>query len=128
MKILKLIDLKMSLHQIEARLGISRKTLREWNNKENLLKDQNKKEKRFRCDLKYSIKRSLSEDDEAMIKNWIIDCRNYFAPLSTKSLVCYAGNLNTEFKDKCLKVRYRWAYRYLKRNGFSIRRVSHQGN
>ena len=127
LKILKLIDLKVSLHQIEARLGISRKNLREWKDKENLLKDINKKEKRLRCDRKYGIKRSLSEDDEAMIKNWIIDCRKHFAPVSTKNLVCYAGNLNTEFKDKCLKVKLRWAYRYLKRNGFSIRRVSHQG-
>ena len=69
LKILKLIDLKVSLHQIEARLGISRKNLREWKDKENLLKDINKKEKRLRCDRKYGIKRSLSEDDEVMIKN-----------------------------------------------------------
>ena len=127
LKILKLIELNVSLHQIENKLGISRKTLREWREKKSLLNDVINKGNRYRCDRKLGIKRNFTEEEEYLIKNWIIDCRKKYAPVSTKSLVCYAGSLNEDFKAKNLKVKLRWAYRYLKRNGFSIRRISHQG-
>ena len=127
LKILKLIELIVSLNQIENKLGISRKTLREWREKKSLLNDVINKSNRYRCDRKLGIKRNFTEEDEALIIIWIIECRKKYAPVSTKSLVCYAGSLNENFKAKNLKVKLRWAYRYLKRNGFSIRRISHQG-
>ena len=40
-------------------------------------------------------------------------------------MVCYAGNLNSAFKAKSLKVQLRWSYLFLRRHGFSIRRISH---
>ena len=39
----------------------------------------------------------------------------------------FAGILNEKFKEKQNKTKLRWAYRYLRRNGFSIRRISHLG-
>ena len=51
LKILKLIELNVSLHQIENKLGISRKTLREWREKKSLLNDVINKGNRYRCDV-----------------------------------------------------------------------------
>ena len=66
------------------------------------------KEKRFRCKRTTCLTTFFSEDEEIIIKNWIISYRKKYAQVSTKSLVCYAGNLNSTFKAKSLKVKLRW--------------------
>lgn len=64
---------------------------------------------------------------EEKIKNWIISTQEKHLPLSTKTLICFAGKLNTSFEEKEIKTKLRWAYRFLKRLGFTIRWVSHFG-
>ncbi len=39
----------------------------------------------------------------------------------------FTGTLNETFKVKQNKTKLRWAYRFLKPNGFSIRSISHLG-
>ena len=57
----------------------------------------------------------------------IITKRENKLPISTKSLCCYAGNLKKEFADKMINTQLQWAYRFLHKYGFSIRRISHTG-
>lgn len=120
LKVLKLIDLGVSLHKINENLGIDRKTLRDWKDKKNQSLEIKNKDKRFRCKRTTGLTTFFPEDDEIIIKNWIISCRKKYVPVSTKSLVCYAGNINPTFKAKSLKVQLRWSYRFLRRHGFSI--------
>ena len=94
--------------------------MREWKDKKNEFLEIKNKETRFRCNRTTGLKTFFSEDEEIILKNWIISCRKKFAPVSSKSLVCYAGNLNSAFKEKSLKVKLRWSYRFLRRHGFSI--------
>ncbi len=48
LKILKLLDLNVSLHAIESRLGNSRKSIRDWRDKKNELLNVNNKTMRYR--------------------------------------------------------------------------------
>ena len=115
------------MHTIESRLGISRKSIRDWRDQKNALIDVKKKEIRYRCVRTKGLNTTLTEDEIINVQNWIIECRKKFMPVSAKSLVCYVGSINRAFKEKNLKVKLRWAYRYLKRYGYSIRRISHRG-
>ena len=127
LKVLKLIDLNVSLHQISAKLGIDRNILRDWKKKREQLLDVKNKDKQYRCKRTKVLNTIFTEEEELIIKNWIVSCRKNYAPASTKSLICYAGNIKDKFKDKDLNLKLQWAYRFLKRYGFSIRRISHIG-
>ena len=48
-------------------------------------------------------------------------------PIRTKSLCCYEGTLKKVFEDKMINTQLQWAYRFLHRYVFSIRRISHTG-
>jgi len=127
LKVLKLLDLNVSMHKIEDRLGINRKTIREWRDKKNLFLDINAKSVRYRCNRVKGLNTIFSEEEELKIKLWIIECRKQLCPISTKSLVAYASKMKEDFNIKHINVKLRWAYRFLKRYGFSIRRITHLG-
>lgn len=127
LKVLKLLDLNVSMHKIEDRLGINRKSIREWRDKKNLFLDINAKSVRYRCNRVKGLNTIFSEEEELKIKLWIIECRKQLCPISTKSLVAYASKMKEDFNIKHINVKLRWAYRFLKRYGFSIRRITHLG-
>ena len=127
LNVLELLELNVSLHEIESRLGISRKSIRDWRNKKKDLLDISNKPMRYRCLRTKGLNTALTEEESFKVKNWIIENRKKFLPISTKSLVSYVGTINDKFREKNIKVKLRWAYRFLKRNGFSIRRISHRG-
>ena len=62
-----------------------------------------------------------------MLKIWIAESRKIYISVCNKGLVCYVGNTNATFKEKSFKVKLRWVYRFLKRHGFSLSRISHHG-
>ena len=66
---MKLIDLKVSLHQISAKLGIDRHALRELNNKREQLLNVNNKDKKFRCKRTKGLNIKFTEEEELTIKN-----------------------------------------------------------
>ena len=127
LKVLKLIDLNVSLHQIITKLGIDRSILRDWKKKRDQLLDVKNKDKQYRCKRTKGLNTIFTEDEELIIKNRIVSCRKNYAPLSTKTLICYAGNIKDKFKDKVLNLKLQKAYRFLKRYSFSKRRISHIG-
>ena len=49
LKVLKLIDLNVSLHQIITKLGIDRSILRDWKKKREQLLEVKNKYKQYRC-------------------------------------------------------------------------------
>jgi biotin operon repressor len=127
LKVLKLLDNNVSIHKISDKLNIDRKIIRDWRDKRVALNNVQHKDKAFRCNRKTGPKKNFTDEEEFEISNWIIDCRKNYRPVSTKSVVSYASNLNEQFALKTINVKLRWAYRFLKRHGFAIRRVSHQG-
>ncbi len=57
---------------------------------------------------------------------WMTE-RRHNLPVSTKSLIGYVSTINTNFANKSVSAKMKWAYKFIKRNGFSIRRISHIG-
>lgn len=45
-------------------------------------------------------KKNFSDQQEDEIKKWIIENRTKHIPISTKSLISFAGSLNEKFKNK----------------------------
>ena len=74
--------------------------------KKNKFLEIKNKDNRFRCKRTTGLTTFFSENDELIIKNWIISCRKKYAPVSTKSLVCYVGNINLHLKPNLLKSNY----------------------
>ena len=127
LKVIKFYHLNLSIHLLSNKLNIDRKVIRDWINKEaDLLNVKNNKNK-YRCNKKSGIIRNFSDEEENFISEWIASNRAKKIPVSTKSLISYAGSINQDFSNKPINIKLRWAYRYLKRKGFSIRRVSHIG-
>ena len=48
-------------------------------------------------------------------------------PISTKSLIAFAGTIDETFSTKTINAKLQWAYRFIKRYRFSIRRIPHKG-
>ena len=118
LKVINLIESGLSLHMISDKLNIDRKVLRDWCNKKDYLLDVQNKNTKFRCHRDNEDKKIFSNKQEEEIKNWIIDIRKKHLPLSTKTLISFAGKLNHSFEEKKIKAKLRWAYRFLKRLRF----------
>ena len=84
LNVLELLELNVSLHEIESRLGISRKSIRDWRNKKKDLLDISNKPMRYRCLRTKGLNTALTEEEAFKVKNWIIENRKKFLPISTK--------------------------------------------
>lgn len=73
-KILKLIYLNVSLHQISAELEIDKSILRNWKKKREQLFGVKNKHKQYRCKRKKGLNTIFTEDEELIIKNRIVSC------------------------------------------------------
>jgi len=62
LKVLKLIDLNVSFHQIGAKLGIDRIILRDWKKKRELLLDVKNKDMQYRCKRTKGLNTIFTED------------------------------------------------------------------
>ena len=127
LKVIELVHLNFSIYFISNKLNIDRKTIREWLKNEDSLKLVSNKDKKFRSNRNTSYNTYFSPEEESKIYNWIIECRNGLKPVSTKSVISFAGNIKNEFYNKTMNTKLQWTYRFLKRYGFSIRRITHKG-
>ena len=75
--------------------------------------------KRYRLGKTKGIIKNFSDAEEEEIINWLTDCRNQNQAVSTKSLISYLL-----FASKNLGAKIKCAYRFIKRKGFAIRRIS----
>ena len=127
LEVIEIIKDGTSLHSIEDKYKINRSTIRNWiKNEDELLQVKYNKSK-FRKNRKSGIIRIMSDTQEENICNFIIDCREKNKAIGPKSIVCYTGKINAQFAENKIKTKLMWCYRFLKRHGFSIRRVSHIG-
>lgn len=102
LKIVNLIEAGISLHSISDKLKIYRKILRDWRDKKDSLLEVKNKNNKFRCYRENTEKKTFSAEQEETIRNWIISIRSKHIPLSTKSLVCFAGKINDSFEKKLI--------------------------
>ena len=107
LKVLKLLDNNVSIHKISDKLKIDRKNIRDLRDKRVALSNVQNKDKVFRCNRKTGLKKNFTDEEELEISNWIIDCRKNYRPVSTKSVVSYASNLNEQFALKTINVKLR---------------------
>ena len=84
LRVLKLIELGVSLHQISDKLSIDCKFIRDWRDNKNSLLKVNNKETSFRCNRKSGIKTYFKEFEELEIIKWISENRKELKPISTK--------------------------------------------
>lgn len=61
------------------------------------------------------------------ICEWINNLRINKKTVSAKSVILKAYEIKKEFANKTMQSKVAWVYRFLKRNGYSIRRVTHKG-
>ena len=59
--------------------------------------------------------------------DWLSEKRKNNIAVSTKGLISYACSLNQKFSDKSLITQLKLVYRFIKRRGITIRRISHIG-
>ena len=116
-----------SLHYIEDKYKIDRSTIRNWKKNEDELLQVKYNKNKFRKKRNNGIIKNILYTQEENICNFIIDCREKNKAIGTKSIVCYAGKINAKIAENKIKTKLMWCYRFLKRHGFSIRRVSHIG-
>ena len=114
-----------SLHSIAKKYGIDRKSIRDWSNQEEQLKEQiNYK--------KYMItgggaKSLLSKENELDIVNWIIHTLKLELPVSSTLVMKYILKIAPELQDKTNKALISLTYRLLQKYNFVLRRTSHIG-
>jgi len=122
-----MINKYVSLYAIEEKLKLDRYMMRKWKNDEEKLRLVKNKDKKYLTNRGREIKRTMTESYENDICNFIKENREKKKAIGAKSVIFYAGKINPKFKEKSLKIKLMWCYRFIKRNGFSIRRVSHIG-
>ena len=66
-------------------------------------------------------------DEEESIVNFIIDAREKNKPVSIISVISFADAIKSEFSKKSVKTKLKWCYRFIRRHGFSICRITHVG-
>ena len=98
----------MSYHYISKRLGIDRKILREWIEKEDSLKIISNKDKKFLCNKTSGFITNLSEDEELAVLSWVRENRDKNKPISIKSLLAYACSINKNLGLKKFNAQQKW--------------------
>ena len=63
--------MNLSIHLLSNKLGIDRKVIRDWINKEEDLKNVKNNKNRYRCEKKSGIIRNFTEEEEKLISEWI---------------------------------------------------------
>ena len=124
--VVEMLNNEISLHSVENKLNIDRHILRKWKQQESDLKLVKNKDIKFK-NRNGGLHKNFSDIQENDICKFITNARKNNLAVSTKSVICYASKINMEFANKNTLTKLKWCYRFLKRMGFSIRRVSHCG-
>lgn len=105
--------------------GVSRQQLIQWNRNLQALKDKaliNPNSKTIHKG------RTVHDDDiEPAIKDWILEQRTQNLSIQTRNIIHQAINLRPNFKGGDQGKQVKWVYRFLGRNGLSIRRPTRIG-
>lgn len=119
--------MNISIHSISNKLGIDRKIIKYWIKNEINLNNIPNKDRRY-CACKSSgIIKDFSDGEEEKIFIWIREKRDNKYPVSAKSILAFASSLKNSFSYKKIDAQMRWVYRFIRRYGLSIRRISHIG-
>ena len=113
LKVINFVHLNISIHSISNKLGLDRKLIRDWVNKEANLTEIHNKESRFRINKSSGIVKIFTDHEEDMILEWLSERRRNNLPVSTKSLISYASSLKDNFSNKNLAAKLKWAYRFI---------------
>lgn len=115
---------KYSIHFVADKYNIDRASIRDWKKQfEQLQKIPNKNYHR----IPGGGAKSISENKENDIINWIIYHRKLGLALSTKAIIGYAVSIIPEFKEKNFKSLLKWCYRFMNRHNLTMRLAGHIG-
>ena len=99
----------MSIHSISNKLGINRKLIRDWFNKETFLLEIHNKVSRYRNNKGQAVVKIYADHEEEMILEWLSERRRNNLPVSTKSLISYKSSLKVNYANKNLSAKLKWA-------------------
>jgi len=99
LKVINLVHLNISIHSISNKLGIDRKLIRDWVNKEATLSGIPNKDSRFRINKSSGIVKIFTDLEEDMILELLSERRRNNLTVSTKSLISYASSLKDNFSN-----------------------------
>lgn len=108
-------------------MKLDRAMIRKWKENESLLREIKNKDKKYRKNRLGGIKKTMSEEEEEKICKFIKEARENKKVIGTKSVVCFAENINSSFKNKSIHTQLMWCYRLNKHHGFFIRKIRHVG-
>lgn len=121
--ILALVDKGHSLNSISEEKGIPLTTLSTW--KKNKLEIYNSINKRNKIKIISNGKNPQTIEIDDILAKWIKDLRDEKIPVQTNDIIIKATELYPEFKNKSLNALKLWCTRFLRRMGFSIRKIGH---
>ena len=127
LEILYKLNAGISLHSIEKNMNLDRGMIRRWKKNESFLRGIKNKGKRYRKNRIGGINKTMSEDEEEEICKFIKEARENKKAIGTKSVVAFAGSINSSFNNKTIHTQLMCCYRFIKRHDSSIRRISHVG-
>ena len=102
LKVINLVHLNISIHSISNKLGIDRKLIRDWVNKEAILSGIPNKDSRFRINKSSGIVKIFTDLEEDMKLELLSERRRNNLTVSTKSLISYASSLKDNFSNNNL--------------------------
>ena len=115
LKIINIVHLNISIHFILNKLGIDRKLILDWVNKEATLSEIHNKDSRYRINKSSGIVKIFTDHEEDMILEWLSERRRNNLSVSTKSLISYVSSLKVNFANNNLTAKLKWAYRFIKK-------------
>jgi hypothetical protein len=115
-----------SLHKTSKEFNVDRKSLKLWKSKEEELRLQTNK--KFKKSLHKGRKPQTCDEHEDLIKDWVDEQIQSNVAISTTNIIIFASGLDSSpLKNKTTEAKLKWAYRFLERHQYSIRRTTHIG-
>ena len=111
--------------KIERLYGISRKTQRDWAEQEEDLMDALHKNKKYR--INGGGKKPEIADLEFELCQYVDTARGLGISIITNEIIVKAMQLMPTLNNKSYSTLYKWCYKFLRRNNYTLRRKTHIG-
>ena len=105
--------------------GIGLTSLKRWIKQKEKLKGEDKPKHKFNLPGAGRIPNTLDIEDQ--LCTFIKQCNSLGIAISSTEIIHEAIKLDNNLKDKTIYALHAWYYRFIQRNGFAIRRITHIG-
>ena len=121
LKIIKLAETQ-TLSYLEREYKIDRHLIRKWIKEKDMMIASRNKSTSYKIIKNGGIPSTFKED--GIIASYIKELRNNSLPVNTTDVILYAKEIVNDFKERSILSLRSWAYRFIKRMGFSFRTIT----